>query len=465
MADPNTRSPRVDVAGGRPLPYNLDAERSVLGAMLLSKEAVDIAVEQLRPEDFFKPTHGFIFDAINALFAVAEPVDVTTVSEALNRAGLLQQVGGIAALQDIEASTPAYTTAGHYAKIVSENSTLRRLISTGAHIAELGYTPGTDIATAVDRAEAMVFEVAQGRSANDPEPLSTLVAKFTDHLDELEQLGGAVVGISTGFRGLDDLLAGLHRSNLIIVGARPAMGKTAFALGMASSAAIESKRPVLIFSMEMSSLDLTQRLMAAHAKIDASKLRVGNVSEDDWKRIFTSEEALSEAPIYIDDTPGLSVLDIRTKARRLKSRLGDLGLIVIDYLQLMSSRKTFENRQVEVSDMSRGLKLLARELDVPVVALSQLSRNVEHRSQKDRRPTLADLRESGSIEQDADVVMFLYRESYYEETDENRGLAEVIVSKHRNGRTGSVQLVFHPQWIRFLEPANRADSPPPEDDY
>jgi replicative DNA helicase len=437
--------------GGRVPPHSIQAEESLLGAMLLSRDAIAAAIEVVSADDFYKPVHGHVYDAITALFGQGEPVDPVTVADQLRRAGLLDAVGGPAALVTLQAGTPAVGSAARYGRIVEEHAMLRRLIGVAGEIAELGYEPPDDVAMAVDRAESLVFDVAQRRVTDSMAPLRELLEQKLDHLEMLYERGESITGVPTGYTDLDERLAGLQPSNLVIVGARPSMGKTSFALGIAAHAALEAQTPVLFFSLEMSHLELTQRLLCAEARVDATRMRNGRLHESDWPKISHAVGRLAEAPMYIDDNPHLTVMEIRAKARRLKSRAGGLGLIIIDYLQLMTGRHNAENRQVEVSEMSRGLKILARELEVPVVALSQLSRNLEMRA--DKRPQLADLRESGSLEQDSDVVMFIYREELYNPETPDRGTAEIIVSKHRNGPTGAVQLVFHDRYTRFADMA------------
>ena len=432
---------------GRIPPHSIQAEESLLGAMLLSRDAIAAAVEVVSADDFYKPVHGHVYDAITALFGQGEPVDPVTVADQLRRAGLLDAVGGPATLVTLQAGTPAVGSAARYGRIVEEHAMLRRLIGVAGEIAELGYEPPDDVAMAVDRAESLVFDVAQRRVTDSMAPLRELLEQKLDHLEMLYERGESITGVPTGYTDLDERLAGLQPSNLVIVGARPSMGKTSFALGIAAHAALEAQTPVLFFSLEMSHLELTQRLLCAEARVDATRMRNGRLHESDWPKISHAVGRLAEAPMYIDDNPHLTVMEIRAKARRLKSRAGGLGLIIIDYLQLMTGRHNAENRQVEVSEMSRGLKILARELEVPVVALSQLSRNLEMRA--DKRPVLADLRESGSLEQDADVVMFIYRDEVYNPDSSDRGAAEIIVAKHRNGPIGTRRLVFLGPYTRF----------------
>ena len=453
-ADTSPAPPRAARPAGRVPPHNLQAEESLLGAMLLSRDAVSAATEKLVAENFYKPAHGHIFDAITSLSAAGEPVDPVTVAEELRRAHLLDSVGGPAALVTLQASTPAVSNASHYAQIIEEHALLRRLINVAGEIAELSYGLPDDVSKAVDTAESMVFEVAQRRVTDTLAPLESLLGTNLDRLEEIMNRGDTITGVPTGFTDLDDLLSGLQPSALYVVGARPSMGKTALALSVVANAAIETKRPVLVFSLEMGQLELTQRLLCAEARVDSKLVRNGKLTDGDWGKIAHATGRLAAAPIWIDDNPNLTIMEIRSKARRLKSRLGDLGLIVVDYLQLMTGRSNAENRQVEVSEISRGLKILARELECPVMALSQLSRQLELRA--DKRPMLADLRESGSIEQDADVVMFIYRDEVYNLDSPDRGTAEILVSKHRNGPTGNVRLAFLDRYTKFANMARGA---------
>jgi replicative DNA helicase len=363
--------------------------------MLLSRDAIAAAVEICAADDFYKPAHGHVFEAVCSLYGQGEPVDPVTVADELRRADLLEAIGGTATLISLQANTPATANAGRYARIVEEHALLRGLIGVASEIAELGYSVPEDVANVLDRAESMVFEVAERRVTDTLKPLHDLLSESLDRLEALYDRGEAITGVPTGYVDLDERLSGLQPSNLVIVGARPAMGKTSFALGIASHAAMEARAPVLYFSLEMSHAELTQRLLCSEARVDSSRVRNGRLLESDWPKISHAIGRLAEAPIYIDDNPNLTVMEVRAKARRLKSRLGELGVIIVDYLQLMSGRNRAENRQVEVSEISRGLKILARELEVPVIALSQLSRNLEMRS--DKRPVLADLRESGCM--------------------------------------------------------------------
>lgn len=437
-------------ASGRIPPHNLDAEKSLLGAMLLSRDAIAAAMETCGSEDFYKPAHAHIFDAINVLYNQGEPADPVTVADELSRAGLLDPVGGLAALVALQADTPATTNAARYARIVEEHALLRRMISVAGEIAEMGYSTPEDVAAALDHAESLVFNVAERRVTDSLKPLTELLYASMDRLEQLFDRGETITGVPTGYVDLDERLYGLQPNALIIVGARPGMGKTSFALGMAAHAAVEARVPTLVFSLEMGNEEITNRLLVSEARVDSSRMRNGRLQEPDWPKISQAVARLGDAPLYIDDNPNTTVMEIRAKARRLKARQGGLGLIIVDYLQLMSGSSN-ENRQLEVSSISRGLKVLARELEVPVVALSQLSRQLEARA--DKRPTLADLRESGSLEQDADVVMFLYRDEMYNQESADRGTAEVIIAKHRNGPTGKIQLAFLDHYTRFANMA------------
>ncbi|MEX1007016.1 MAG: replicative DNA helicase [Acidimicrobiia bacterium] len=439
---------------GRVPPHNLEAEESLLGAMLLSRDAITAAVEaRVDGPDFYKPAHGHIYDAVQSLYGQGEPADPVTVAEELRRADLLEFVGGRAALLQIQASTPASANAGHYARIVNELALLRRLIAVAGDISEMGYDSPDDVTETLDRAESLVFEVAERRVA---ETMIGIQDALQETLDDLERRYGdssELVGVPTGFSDLDAITLGLQKSNLIIVAARPGMGKTSLALGMARNVATVTGRPVMFFSMEMGTIELTKRLLATEARVDTSRLWTARLDDGDWSRLGHAVGRLAEAKLFIDDNPHCTVMEMRAKARRMHARHGDLALVVVDYVQLMtpSSTRRAENRQVEVSEISRGLKILARELDCPVVALSQLNRQVEYR--QDKRPMLADLRESGGLEQDADVVAFIYRDEVYNQDSEDRGKAEIIVAKHRNGRTGKVELAFLPHRTAFEDMA------------
>ena len=430
---------------GRVPPHNLNAEESLLGALLLSRDAVGTVTEMgLSVNDFYKPAHQYVYDAVRGLNATGQPVDAVTVADELRRAGLLDEIGGSELLLELQNATPAISNVSRYAKIVQDTAVLRRLIGVAAEIAEIAYNEPDDVSRALDEAESKVFEVAEDRVTDSVRPLGDLMPMAMDKLQETYERGSTITGLATGYNDLDELLSGLQPGTLNIVGARPAMGKTAFGLGLAVHAAQTAKVPVLVFSLEMGHAELTQRILSSEARVDSQKLRNGNIVEADWTKLGRAVGRL-EVPLYLDDNPRVTVMEIRAKARRMKSREG-LGLIVIDYLQLMSGNGS-ENRQLEVSEISRGLKILARELQVPIVALSQLSRNLESRG--DKRPMLADLRESGSLEQDADVVMFLYRDEVYNAESPDKGSAEVIVAKHRSGPIGTRKLVFLGAYTRF----------------
>ena len=440
----------VRIAGhsGRQPPHNLAAERSLLGAMLLSPSAIGDAMQRLEAADFYQPSHSHVFDAIAGLYAAGSPVDSVLVADQLTRNGLLDAIGGAGTLIELQGSAAAVSNAVHYAKVVEENALLRRLIATASEISELGFQPADDVASTMDTAESLIYRVAQRRVTDTLVPLRDLLGDTLDRFEQMYEQAGAVTGTPTGFTDLDTKLYGLQPGALIVLGARPAMGKTALALAIARNAAMASGKSAVYFSLEMSHLELTQRLVSMDARVDSSHLRNGKVSDADWNRITRSLGRLGDAELWIDDNANLTVMELRAKARRLKSELGgSLGLIVVDYLQLMSGPGRAENRQTEIAEISRGLKVLAREIDTPVLALSQLSRSLEQRA--DKRPMLSDLRESGSIEQDADVVLFLYRDEVYNPDTPDAGLAEVNISKHRAGPTGTCRLVFLPHHTLF----------------
>ncbi|MYB27872.1 MAG: replicative DNA helicase [Acidimicrobiaceae bacterium] len=435
-------------------PHNLVAEESLLGAMLLSRDAIADVLEIVTAEHFYRPAHARVFEAVHSLYSAGDPADAVTVAESLERNGTLEAIGGLDGLLSLQMNTPATSNAASYARIVRENHTLRRLIEVAGEIAELGYGRPDDVTKAVDWAENLMYQVAQGQVGDNTVQLSELLDDTLDRLEELYEHGGTITGTATGYKDLDKLLSGLQPSSLYVVGGRPSMGKTSFALGMAAHAAIRGQRPVLVFSLEMGHMELTQRLLCSEARVDSTKMRDGRLDDDDWNGINAAIGRLAEAPIWIDDNPNVTVMEIRARARRLKSQVGDLAMVVVDYLQLMTGRQSADNRQVEVAEISRGLKILARELECPVVALSQLSRNLEMRQQK--RPILADLRESGAIEQDADVVMFIYRDEVYNpDNTDTAGTAEVIVAKNRNGPTATTTLAFLSRFTTFANFAAR----------
>ena len=430
-------------------PHNDEAERSVLGSAMLDKDALFDVVEVLHPSDFYNEGHKEIFAAITDLYKKSAPVDVLTVSEELKKRNSLEMVGGRAYIAALSADVPSTSNAAEYAKIVSGKAMLRNLISTAGDIMQNSYEENMETNAILDMAEREIFEIAQKGQKSDFAHIKDVLLENINIIDKMSQLEGNLTGLTTGFRDLDQLTSGLHRSDLIILAARPAMGKTAFALSVAQGAAIKGAASVMIFSMEMSKEQLGQRLLSMESRIEMQSLKTGKLERRDWDQINMALDSLSKASIHIDDTPGISIMEMKNKCRRLKAEKG-LDLIVIDYLQLMSIEgKKTENRQQEISTLSRNLKLLARELDCPVIVLSQLSRAVEQRPNK--RPMLSDLRESGSIEQDADIVIFLYRDEYYNPDTDKPGECEVIVAKHRSGPTGTVDVTWLGKYTRFAD--------------
>ena len=428
-------------------PHNIEAEQSVLGSMLLDKEAVAVAVDGLKPEDFYLDAHKEIFEAMVDIFDRGEPVDLVTVVEDLRQRTTLDAVGGVSYITDLSMTVPSTANIKYYVGIVEEKSILRRLISACNEIIKESYEAKEDIDIIVDHAEKKIFQVSQRNTTSDFEPIKDILLDTYTKIEELSKNKGKIIGIPTGFVDLDQKTSGLHPSDFILVAARPSMGKTSFVLNVAQHAALRADVPTAIFSLEMSKDQLVQRMLSSESNVELQKIRTGELTEEEWIRLVEAAGPLSQAPIYIDDTPGISVMEMRSKARRLKMEKG-LGLIVIDYLQLMTGRGRAENRQQEISEISRSLKALARELSVPVIALSQLSRAPEART--DHRPMLSDLRDSGAIEQDADVVMFLYRDEYYNPDTEKKNIAEVIIAKQRNGPTGTVELVWLGQFTKFV---------------
>jgi len=435
-------------------PQSIEAEQSVLGALLIDKDAVIEVADFLRPEDFYRGHHGTIYGAVLDLYERREPVDLVTVSEVLERRGQLDAVGGSAYLTSLINLTPTAVNSVHYGRIVERKAVLRNLISAAGRIAGIGYEDGSDVAEAVDRAEQELFSVSQKRVEAGFSPLKSLLHAAYDRLDYLHQHKGEISGVRTGFKDLDTLTTGLQKSDLVIVAARPSIGKTSLALNIAEHAAVREGRTVGIFSLEMSKEQLVLRLLSSVANIDSQRLRTGFLEEMDFTRLAPAMNSLAEAPVFIDDTPNISTMELRTKARRLQAE-HDLGFIVVDYLQLMQGTRT-DNRVQEVSDISRGLKALARELNAPVMACAQLSRAVEQRP--GNRPQLSDLRESGSIEQDADIVMFIYREEQYDRESQRKNLADVIVAKHRNGPLKDIELRFSGAQTRFANLEQRYSS-------
>jgi len=433
-------------------PQNKEAEQSVLGAVFLSKDALNTAIEILRPEDFYKTAHQRIFQTMVDLYEKGEPVDLVTVTAELQDHKLLDEIGGVTYLTEIASSVPTAANIEYYAKIVEEKSLLRRLIHTATKIANDGYSREDDVTAIIADAEKYILEISQNRNTGGFIPIRDALMETYERIEFLSQRRGDITGISTGYTDLDKMTAGLQRSDLIILAARPSVGKTAFALNLAQNVAAREGETVAIFSLEMGATQLVQRMICAEGNLDASRMRSGTLEEDDWQKLTMAIGTLAKAPIYIDDTPGITVMDIRAKCRRLQAEKG-LGLILIDYLQLIHGRGRGDNRQQEVSEISRTLKGIARELNVPVIALSQLSRGVEQR--QDKRPLMSDIRESGSIEQDADIVAFLYRDDYYDKETENKNVIEVIIAKQRNGPTGTVELAFLKEYNKFVSLDNR----------
>lgn len=441
------RSPRVP-------PHSIDAEESVLGAVLLSGDAANVALERLHVEDFYKPAHQRIFEVIRQLFDANEPIDAVTVSEGLRRDGSLDRMGGIEFITNLIDVVPSTSNAEYYAGIVEEHALRRRLMKVGGQIGVIATQMNEPIAEVVDKAEQSVFAIAERQVGDGLQVIDDLLGPAIEKAEELQRSGSEVTGVSTGFRDLDRKLAGLHPSNLVVVAARPGMGKTSLALNMAQSVALAGNT-VAIFSMEMSREELVTRMLCSKGRIDSQRLRTGRLTEADFTKLSNAAGALYKQNIFVDDSPGMTVTEIRAKCRRLRRRPG-LDLVVIDYIQLMNGSGQ-ENRQQEIAMISRSLKDLARELHVPIIAISQLNRAVE--SREDKRPRLGDLRESGAVEQDADVVMFIYRdEYYYPEKVESKGVAEVVIAKHRQGSVGKVDMAFLPEFTLFAD-MGRAEAP------
>ena len=428
-------------------PHNLLAEQSAIGGMLLSTDAVADVLEVVVGADFYVPKHEVIFQAILSLYSRGEPTDAITVGDELGRSGDVQRAGGEAYLHTLTNIVPTAANAGYYAQIVAEQAVLRRLTEAGTHIAQLGYQAEGDAMDLLNQAQAEVFAIARESATEDYAPLSEAVTIAIDEMEAASGRDGELTGVPTGFRGLDELTNGLHPGQMIIIGARPAMGKSTLALDFARHASVKAHMPTIFFSLEMGKSEIAMRLMAAEATISMQDMRKGRLSSDDWTKIAATRGRINDAPLYIDDSPNMTLVEIRAKCRRLKQKVG-LKLIVIDYLQLMSSGKRVESRQQEISEFSRALKLLAKELGVPVIALSQLNRGSEQRA--DKRPAISDLRESGSIEQDADIVILLHRESAYDRDQPNPD-ADLIVAKHRAGPTDTITVAFHGRYSRFAD--------------
>ncbi len=429
-------------------PHNLEAEQSLLGSMLLSADAIPDVVESVSAEDFYRASHGRVFEAILKLYSQGEPADPITVAAELKSMGALDQVGGKPYIHTLINTVPTAANAKYYAGIVERAAVLRSLIRAATEIATLGYEAPEDIARVLDRSESLMFSVSQKRISEKFIPIKTILEESFEQIAQLYDSKTHLTGLASGFVDLDRITCGFQKSDLIIVASRPAMGKTSLVLNIAQHVGLVEKKSVAIFELEMSRHQLAQRMMCSEARVNAEDLRRGAVRDDQWPRLTQAMGLLAETPIYIDDTPGITIMELRAKARRLQKRQG-LDLVIVDYLQLMATDNRAENKQQEVAEISRSLKLLARELDVPVIAVSQLSRAVE--SREDKRPQLSDLRESGALEQDADLVIFLYRDEYYHKDTDDKGVAEVHVRKHRNGPIGDLRLAFMPHYTRFAD--------------
>jgi replicative DNA helicase len=436
-------------------PQDVEAERSVLGGMMLSKDAIADVVEVIRPGDFYYPANQLIYDAITELYTRGEPADAVTVSNELTRKGQLLRIGGGSYLHTLVSTVPTAANAGYYAQIVAERAVLRRLVTAGTRIVQMGYDTASgsvgvvgSIDDVVDRAQSEIYEVTERRAGEDYARIEDLLQGTWDELEHIMDRGGVGTGIPTGFSRLDEICNGLHPGQMVTVAGRPGSGKSTLALDFARSAAVRHNKTTVIFSLEMGRLEIMMRLLSAEATVPLSSMRSGHMTDQDWQRIARRSGELAEAPLFIDDSANLTMMEIRAKSRRLKQRQ-DLQLIVIDYLQLMTSGKKVESRQQEVSEFSRAIKLLAKELDIPVIALSQLNRGPEQRN--DKRPLLSDLRESGSIEQDSDMVLLVHREDMYEPESPRAGEADLILAKHRNGPTGVVAVAFQGRYSRFSD--------------
>ncbi len=445
-----------DIFEDRIPPQNIEAEQAVIGAIFLEPSSLTLASELVMPDDFYRAAHQKIYDCMLNLSDRGEPVDLVTVTSELANLKLLEEVGGVSYLSDIAGSVPTAANIEYYAKIVEEKSILRRLIRTATNIAQEGYSREDEVAGLLNEAEKQILEVSQRKNSGVFQNIKDVLVKTYDNIETLHNRKGEVTGIETGFTELDKMTAGFQRNDLIIIAARPSVGKTAFALNIAQNVATKARENVAIFSLEMGAEQLVMRMLCAEGNINAQNLRTGQLTAEDWSKLTMAMGSLSNAGIYIDDTPGIRVSEIRSKCRRLRQESG-LGMILIDYLQLIqgSGRGGGENRQQEVSEISRSLKALARELEVPVIALSQLSRGVEQR--QDKRPMMSDIRESGSIEQDADIVGFLYRDDYYDKESENKNIIEIILAKQRNGPVGTVSLAFVKEYNKFVNLERRFD--------
>jgi len=434
------------------LPFSLEAEQAVLGAVIADAQCLMRVLELIRNKDFFyKKAHQIIYEAFLKLSEKSENIDLVTVSEHLKDRGELEEAGGRSYLAELTSAAPVSANAEYYAKIVKEKYTLRSMILAGNRIVELGHQTSEDIEVLVDKAEQIIFDLAQNKSRESLVHIENVLTASWEQLEERAANKNSLTGLNTGFYDLNSFTSGLQKSDLIILAARPSMGKTALALNIAENVALLNRSPVAIFSLEMGKEQLVQRLLCSRAEIDSSRVRTGQLRDDDWARLGAAMGELGEAPIYIDDSAGVTVMELRGKCRRLKAQHGDLGLVIIDYLQLIEGRNNNDNRVNQMGEISRGLKLLARELNVPIIALSQLSRAVE--SRQDKRPMLSDLRESGAIEQDADIVLMIYRDEYYNPETEKAGIADLIIAKQRSGPVGSLELIFQSNITKFKNPA------------
>jgi replicative DNA helicase len=436
----------------RQVPHNLEAESALLGAMVLNREAIPVAVERLDPSDFYSPAHAEIFSAIRSLYAAGDAVDVVTLVDRLTSGGVIDRIGGPQKVVEIIANVPSTSNPQKYAAIIKDRAVLRALIEAGSGIAEAAFESPTDVAALVSESERRILGISDTAVTADPQNLQTAFVDNFKRLEDLYDRGTEFHGTPTGFHDLDDILMGLAPSTFTVLGARPAMGKSALALAMADYVARVLRKPVLFFSLEMSRQELANRLLIMRTHVDSSRFKSGHLFANDWIAIADATKELADIPLYIDDDPSVTLMDIRGRARRLRAKHGEFGLIIIDYLQLMQQQGRAENRQVEVAEISRGLKVMAREMEAPVLGLSQLSRNLESRA--DKRPMLSDLRESGALEQDADAVLFIYRDVIYNPDTLDKGLAEVAVAKHRSGPTGLVRLGFIERYAKFVSLAN-----------
>ena len=428
-------------------PHNLEAEQAVMGALMLDTEKSCIVFELLKPEDFYRDNHRLIFSAIRELYENGDPIDLVTVAERLRLSAKLEHIGGIATISEIASSVPSVANVEKYAKIVAEKSLLRQLIRMAGLIEDKGYEVGEEAQTLLEEAERLILDISLRQNSDRFNTIHSVLLKTFEKIEYLYSTKGNLTGVPTFYKDLDRITAGWQASDLVIIAGRPSMGKTALVLNMAQNAAVKAKVPVALFSLEMSKEQLVQRMLCSEAMVDQQRVRTGELLDTDWPKLTQAVGPLSEAPIFIDDTVGISLSELRSKARRLKMENG-LGIIIIDYLQLMTIGRKAESRQQEVAQISRGLKGVARELSVPVIALSQLNRGVEQR--QDKRPIMSDLLESGAIEADADIISFIYRDEYYNPDSEKKGIAEIIIAKHRNGPVGVVELGFIKEFTKFV---------------